>query len=230
MSIKISPSLMCMDMLNVSSQIAILNPKVDYLHIDIIDWHYVKNLCLSPSFMDQLKKITDVPMDAHLMVEGVDVDLADYCIETGAGMVTLPADQIGKNAFRLINSIKDQGKLVGIYVNPALPLDTIGMYIHLADKITIMTVDPGYAGQKFVSESLGKIEYARELKEKHGYKYEIEIDGSCNVKTYADLYQAGAEVFVVGSSGLFSLDSDLNVAWERMAQDIYNTTGQGVRK
>jgi len=219
-----------MDMLNVSKEIAILNSKVDYLHIDIIDWHYVKNLCLAPSFMDQLKMITDVPMDAHLMVEGIDTDLVDYCIETGAGMVTLPADQIGRNAFRLINRIKDQGKLVGIYINPAMSLDTISMYIHLADKITIMTVDPGYAGQKFVSESLSKIELARELKEKYGYKYEIEIDGSCNIKTYADLYKAGAEVFVVGSSGLFSLDKDLNVAWDRMAQDIYNATGQGVGK
>lgn len=228
MSIKISPSLMCMDILHVADQIAFLNNKADYYHVDIIDWHYVKNFCLAPFFMDQLKTITDVPMDAHLMVDNVDIDLIDECIKTGAGMVTLPADIIGRRAFRLINNIKDHGRKVGVYINPSMRLEEISLYIHLVDKITIMTVDPGYAGQKFIRESLDKIRQAKELREQNGYAYEIEVDGSCNINTYKELYDAGADVFILGTSGLFNMDKELEKAWEIMADNIHKTTGQKV--
>lgn len=230
MGIKISPSLMCMDMLHVADQIEFLNDKADYLHVDIIDWHYVKNFCLAPFFMDQLKTITDVPMDAHLMVDNTDVDLAQECIRTGAGMVTLPVDIVGRRIFRMINDIRERGAQVGVYLNPGMRLDEISHFIHLVDKITFMTVDPGYAGQKFIRESLDKVEQARTLREKNDYTYEIEIDGSCNMGTFKDLHAAGADVFIVGSSGLFGLDKDLAKAWDIMTDNIYKATGQRVNR
>ena len=225
MGLKIAPSLMCMDLLNVQKQIKILEKKSAYFHVDIIDWHYVKNFSLAPCFMNQVKTITSVPMDAHLMVDNVDTDLVEYCIETGASVVTLPADAIGRRAFRLIDEIKQAGKKAGVYINPSQKLDDISMYIHLLDKITIMTVDPGYAGQKFIRESLQKIKQAKDLKEKKRYTYEIEIDGSCNKKTYSELYNSGAEVFIVGSSGLFSLDTDLEKAWAKMEKNLIEAIG-----
>ena len=111
MKVKISPSLMCMDMMNVQEQMKVLN-RADYLHIDILDWHYVKNLCLAPCFMEQLKEITDVPMDAHLMVDNTDVDLVDLCIDSGAGIVTLAPDVVERKAFRLIDHIISKGCLL----------------------------------------------------------------------------------------------------------------------
>jgi len=228
MSIKISPSLMCMDILHVADQVKVMDEGASYYHVDIIDWHYVKNFCLAPFFMDQLKTITNVGMDAHLMVDNVDVDLVELCIDSGAEMVTLPADIIGRKAFRLINVIKNRGKKVGVYINPSMRLEEISLYIHLVDKVTFMTVDPGYAGQPFIAESLDKIKQAKELKEEKGYSYEIEVDGSCNLKTYDKLFKAGAEVFIVGSSGLFSLDNDLKTAWGKMEENIEKTTGQKV--
>lgn len=219
-----------MDMLHVADQIAFLNQKADYYHVDIIDWHYVKNFCLAPFFMDQLKTITDVPMDAHLMVDNTDVDLSQECIRTGAGMVTLPVDIVGRRVFRMINDIRDRGAKVGVYLNPATRLEEINHYIHLVDKITFMTVDPGYAGQKFIRESLDKIAQARVLREKNGYTYEIEVDGSCNAGTFKELFEAGADVFIVGSSGLFGLNKDLVKAWQIMTDNIYKATGQKVNR
>lgn len=226
MSIKVSPSLMCMNILDIRSQMKVLNEKSKYLHIDIIDWHYAKNFSLSPDFIKQLSKITEVPMDAHLMVEGLNLELIEQCIDSGASMITLQADTIGKNAFTIINRIKQLHKQVGVSINPSLPLDIIKLYIHLVDKITIMTVDPGYAGQKFVNEALVKIEQARDLKRQNGFEYEIEVDGACNEKTYKELYQAGAEILVLGSSGLFNLDKDLSIAWSIMEENLFKTTQQ----
>jgi D-allulose-6-phosphate 3-epimerase len=109
---------------------------------------------------------------------------------------------------------------VGIVLNPATPVDYIKHYIHLLDKITVMTVDPGYAGQPFIPEMLNKIQELAQLKKEKNYSYLIEVDGSCNKNTYQDLLEAGAEVLIVGSSGLFNLDPELTVAWDKMTADI----------
>ena len=224
MKVKISPSLMCMDMMNVQEQMKVLN-RADYLHIDILDWHYVKNLCLAPCFMEQLKEITDVPMDAHLMVDNTDVDLVDLCIDSGAGIVTLAPDVVERKAFRLIDHIKSKGARAGAYINPGMALEVVFPYIHLLDVITFMTVDPGFAGQRFIGESLEKMRQTKRLKQEKSYAYEIQVDGSCNKTTYKKMYDAGAEIFVVGASGLFGNDPDLVKAWEIMERDIAEAIG-----
>lgn len=225
MKVKIAPSLMCMDLMNVQKQMEFFNKKADYLHVDIIDWHYAKNFCLAPCFMDQLKEISNVPMDVHLMVDNVDMDLVNLCIDSGAEVITVIPETVEKFMFRLIDTVKARGKKIGVALNPATPLETIFMYIHLLDKITFMTVDPGFAGQKFIRESLDKVRQAKKLREEKGYHFEIEVDGSCNLKTYKELYDAGIEVFIVGSSGLFGLDKDLETAWNKMENNINSEIG-----
>ena len=224
MKVKIAPSLMCVDMMDVREQMKILN-KADYMHIDILDWHYAKNLSLSPSFMEQLGAITDVPMEAHLMVDNTDADLVDLCLKSGAEIITMAPEVIQSRAFRLIDMIKSAGKKAGVFINPAMPLEFIMPYIKLLDMITFMTVDPGFAGQKFVEESLAKMQAARQLRGELGCDFEIQVDGSCNKKTYKKLYDAGAEVLVVGSSGLFGNDPDLAKAWDIMESDIAEEIG-----
>ncbi|KGA98654.1 allulose-6-phosphate 3-epimerase [Alkalihalobacillus alcalophilus ATCC 27647 = CGMCC 1.3604] len=217
---KFSPSLMCMDLSRFKEQVEVLNDKADFYHVDIMDGHFVKNITLSPFFIQELKKITDVPIDAHLMVTNP-ADFVEMTIDAGADYISLHAETINGNAFRLINQIKEKGKKFGVVLNPATPLESIRHYIQHVDKLTIMTVDPGFAGQKFVEEMIGKIKEAKELKERNGYKYLITIDGSCNKNTFKKLVEAGAEVLIVGSSGLFGLDEDVNIAWDKMMDTFH---------
>jgi D-allulose-6-phosphate 3-epimerase len=215
MTYQFSPSLMCMDLWDIRNQVEVINNRADMVHIDIMDGHFVKNITLSPFFMEQLKNELKVPMDVHLMVENPS-DFIKMVIDAGATYVSPHAETINSDAFRIINQIKDAGCKVGVVLNPATPLSYIQHYIHHLDKITIMTVDPGYAGQKFIPEMLDKIREAKALKEEKGYHYLIEIDGSCNKNTFKQLAEAGSEVFIIGSSGLFNEDKDLNVAWDKM--------------
>ena len=206
-----SPSLMCMDLLSMKEQVEILNERADFYHVDIMDGHFVKNITLSPFFVSNLKRISKLPIDVHLMTEYPD-DYIEELAKSGADYICPHAETINKDAFRIINKIKGFGCKAGIVLNPATPIEWIKYYIHLLDKITVMTVDPGFAGQPFIPEMLDKIKELKELKEKNGYNYLIEVDGSCNERTFDILTEAGAEVLIVGSSGLFNLDSDLSKA------------------
>ncbi len=219
MTYMISPSLMCMNLIEIKSQLDVLNTRADFLHIDIMDGHYVKNITLSPFFIEQIRPYTNLKIDVHLMVEEPS-NFIDAVANAGADYICPHAETINRDAFRIINQIKKHNKKVGVVLNPATPVEYIKHYIHLLDKITIMTVDPGYAGQPFIPEMLNKIQELAKLKKENGYKYLIEIDGSCNTKTFHDLLGAGAEVLIVGTSGLFNLDADLSVAWEKMTANI----------
>ena len=214
-----NPSLMCMDLLNIKEQIEILNERADMYHVDIMDGHFVKNITLSPDFVKAISKVVKIPMDCHLMVTDPD-DYIESLAKAGAGYICPHAETINSDAFRIINKIRANGCKVGVVLNPATPLAYIQHYIHLVDKITIMSVDPGFAGQPFIREMLGKIAEAKRLKEENGYKYIIEVDGSCNAGTFKELAEAGTECFIVGTSGLFNLDEDLTVAWDKMIENF----------
>lgn len=224
-----SPSLMCMNLLELKQQVEILNERADFYHVDIMDGHYVKNITLSPMFVEAIKKITDVPIDCHLMTTNPD-DFIEPLAAAGADYICPHAETINAEAFRIINKIKALGCKFGIVLNPATPMSYIQHYIHHVDKLTIMSVDPGFAGQPFVREMLDKAREAARLKEEHGYHYIIEIDGSCNERTYKEINDAGIECFIVGSSGLFNLDEDLVKAWDKMAAHFEKATGIKVGK
>lgn len=219
MNYKFSPSLMCMNLLKLEEQINFFNKKADFLHVDIMDGHYVKNITLSPYFINEIKNIVTIPIDAHLMVEEPG-EFIEMLAKAGATYICPHAETINKDAYRIIDLIKSLGCKVGVVLNPATPVEYIKHYIHLIDKITVMSVDPGFAGQKFIPEMLDKLTELKELKEKSNYSYLIEVDGSCNVNTFQLLKKAGTEVFIVGSSGLFNLDDNLEVAWEKMMKNF----------
>jgi D-allulose-6-phosphate 3-epimerase len=222
---KFSPSLMCMDLLNIKEQVSVLNTRADFYHVDIMDGHFVKNITLSPDFVKALSSISTIPIDCHLMVTNPD-DYIEPLAKAGAGYICPHAETINSDAFRIINKIKSFGCKVGVVLNPATPLSYIQHYIHLVDKITIMSVDPGFAGQPFIREMLDKIKEAKKLKEENNYSYLIEIDGSCNERTYKELSEAGVEVFILGTSGLFNLDKSLEAAWDKMRAIFREQTGK----
>lgn len=219
MRIQISPSLMCMNLMEIKQQLAVLNTRADFLHVDIMDGHYVKNITLSPFFIEQIRPHTPVAIDVHLMVEQP-TDFIEAVANAGADYICPHAETINRDAFRVINLIRRLGKKPGVVLNPATPVSFIHHYLHLLDKITVMTVDPGYAGQPFIPEMVEKIRALSALKRAHGHHYLIEIDGSCNQRTYRTLLEAGAEVLIVGTSGLFNLHDDLSTAWTMMRDSI----------
>ena len=219
MRIQISPSLMCMNLMEIKQQLAVLNSRADFLHVDIMDGHYVKNITLSPFFIEQIRPHTPVAIDVHLMVEQP-TDFIEAVAKAGADYICPHAETINRDAFRVINLIRSLGKKPGVVLNPATPVSFIHHYLHLLDKITVMTVDPGYAGQPFIPEMVEKIQELSALKRAHGHHYLIEIDGSCNQRTYRTLLEAGAEVLIVGTSGLFNVHDDLTTAWTMMRSSI----------
>lgn len=224
MNVKFSPSLMCMDLLNIERGIRVLDADSDYYHVDVIDWHYCKNMSLAPCFAEAIHRISDTPLDMHLYVDNIESDLIQLCIESGAEIITMPPEVVQRQVFRLIRQIKQAGKKVGFFLNPSAQLDLLHPYIDQIDRLLIMTVDPGFAGQPFIESSLEKIREAKESKQANGYTYEIAVDGCCNERYYHDLYKAGAEVFIVGTSGLFGKDSDLKKALEIAKQQIQEAT------
>lgn len=206
--VKLSPSLMCMDLGKFTEQITYLNTVMDYYHIDIMDGHYVNNMTLSPWFIEQLQAHTDVPMDAHLMVTNP-VDYVETLLELGVEVISIHAEHLNGHAFRLNQTIQAKGKKMGVVLNPETPMDLILDYLHLIDIVTVMTVDPGFAGQKFIVESLNKVRWLKKYREENNLSYLIQIDGSCNENTYQMMLEAGADILIIGSSGLFNLDSDI---------------------
>jgi D-allulose-6-phosphate 3-epimerase len=208
-----------MDLTQFREQITAMNSRADFYHVDIMDGSYVKNITLSPFFIENLKKITDVPIDVHLMVNHPE-DIIPMCIDAGADIISFHPETANNKIFRLLNQIKDAGRRCGVVLNPATPADAIKEYAHLLDRVTVMSVDPGYAGQKFIPESLNKIKQLIAMREENGYHYLTEIDGSCNEKTFNVISRSGVDVFIVGTSGLFSLADNVSEAWDKMV-DIY---------
>lgn len=227
MNVQISPSLMCMNFLHLQEQITCLNTRADYFHVDIMDGHFVKNLALSTDFVKAIAPIAKLPLDCHLMVTDP-ADYVDPLIDAGAEWICMQSETIVAQAFRLIDHIHARGKKAGVVLSPETLFDAIRHYVNKVDKITVMTVDPGFAGQNFIAEMLDKIAEIRAYKEKTGAKFLIEVDGSCNKNTYQRLRAAGAEILIVGSSGLFGLDKNLEKAWEKMAQIYEEETGESL--
>lgn len=228
-NIRISPSLMTMDLDKFKEQILFLNDNVDSYHIDIMDGHYVPNITLSPWFIEELRKISDKPVSVHLMVTDPSF-WVQQLINIKAEWICLHAEVINGLAFRLIDQIHDAGLKVGIVLNPETPIEIMEQYIDLVDKVTIMTVDPGFVGQRFIESALEKIVKLRKLREKNGYSYVIEMDGSSNRKSFKKIEEAGPDIYIVGRSGLFGLNEDIEVAWNIMIKDFEETTGKKVRE
>lgn len=222
-----SPSLMCMNLARFEEQIRFLSARASSLHVDIMDGHYVPALTLSPSILSQVARLSTAPIHAHLMVEQPGL-FVEETVRAGASMVVLHPETVERDVFRLLKRIKELGARTGIALNPSTSIESARYYLESVAKVTVMTVDPGFAGQPFIPEMLKKIETIRALKEREGCSWVIEADGSCNARTFGDLARAGVEVFVVGYSGLFDLDPDIERAWGRMEKS-FSAAVEGAR-
>ncbi|WP_208560067.1 D-allulose 6-phosphate 3-epimerase [Marinilactibacillus kalidii] len=221
--VEISPSLMTMDLDKFKEQITFLNDHADSYHIDIMDGHYVPNITLSPWFIEEVRKISDLPVSVHLMVTEPSFWVPQL-IDLKCEWICMHAEVLDGLAFRLIDDIHDAGLKAGVVLNPETPIETIFPYIELVDKITIMTVDPGFAGQRFIDNTLDKIVALKKLREEKGYNYVIEMDGSSNRKTFKKIDAAGPDIYIVGRSGLFGLTESIDTSWDTMVKDYEDMT------
>lgn len=208
MDVRISPSLMCMDLMHIADEINKLEVIADEYHADIIDWHYCRNMSLAPCFIEGIRGITKKPIEAHLYVDNIDAELVELCMDSGASIVTMPPEVIERQVYRLKRLTEDRGVGFGVFINPAVSLDVVEPYLDQLNRLLILTVDPGFAGQPFVESSLRKIEAAAKRRDQLGLSFDIEVDGCCNERYYRRLRDAGADTFVLGGSGLFKKDPD----------------------
>lgn len=220
----ISVSLMCMDFLRVGEQLEILNRNFDGLHFDIMDGHFCKNLSLSPAFLRAIRNKSDLPIDVHIMATDPG-DFIEDIARAGATSISVHAETINTDAFRTFRQIRELGCKVGLVLNPATRLEETIYLLGEVDLLTIMTVDVGFVGQKFIFEMLDKIRTAKQMRESRDYHYLIQIDGGCKKDYYRQLYLAGADAYIVGNAGLFSLDKDLQKASDEMHRQFDEATG-----
>ena len=169
----------------------------DYLHIDVMDGHYVPNISFGPNIVKSIRSITSKTLDVHLMISPVRQHINNF-VKAGANIISFHPEA-DSNPKRTIETIKELNCKCGIAIHPKIKLKDIEKYMHLVDIIIIMTVVPGFGGQSFMKNQLSKISKLKELRTKNNLKFEIEIDGGINEKTSRLCIKKGADVLVAGS-------------------------------
>lgn len=201
----IAPSILAADFTNLTQQIRMVEiGGADWIHCDIMDGHFVPNITFGPSIVKAAHKVTKLPIDVHLMIENPDKHLEDF-INAGASYVSVHVEEVD-HLNRTVNRIKELGAKAGVVINPATPVSSIVDVAEYIDLLLIMTVNPGFGGQKFIPNSLRRIKEAVTLRSEMNANFLIEIDGGVNVETAKTALEAGAEVFVAGSS-IFKADN-----------------------
>ena len=197
--IELAPSILSADFARLAGQV---HPAIEggatVLHVDVMDGHFVPNLTLGPAIVAALRKEVEVPLDCHLMVENPDEFIPAF-IEAGANWISVHQEAC-VHLHRTVEHIKSHGALAGVVVNPATPVATLEAVLHMVDYVLIMSVDPGFGGQKFIPYSLDKIQKLAMMRAAHGHHFRIEVDGGVALDTIADVVRAGAEVLVAGSA------------------------------
>jgi len=211
MKYRISPSLMCMDLLNIEKQIKILDNYVYSYHIDIIDGVYFKNFSFTPPFMKAIRKITNKKLDAHVMLIDPFYYLEEM-IESGADCVSIHSEKLVNEAFRTSSFLHSKNKQFGVVLAPSVPISVLMPYISEVDKVTVMTEDPGFGGGDFIPSTLNKISELVKVRDKYGLNFLIEVDGVVNKDHFKEYKDLGVDIYIVGNRGLFNLNEDLETA------------------
>jgi|TARA_B110000444_G_C18638009_1_gene500080 ribulose-phosphate 3-epimerase len=206
--IKISPSILSADFSRLGEEIIALEKAgADYIHIDVMDGHFVPNITIGPEVIKRLRPITKLTFDVHLMIAPVDNFIKDFA-DAGADIITFHPEAT-KNVSETINLIKKLGKKVGISLKPKSQIDLINEHLNEIDLILIMSVEPGFGGQKFMPEVLNKIKILRNTINKRKLKIDIEIDGGINFNNSKKVKEFGANILVSGSTVFKEHDGDL---------------------
>jgi len=206
---QITPSILNADFANLAAEVARI-PSADWVHVDVMDNHFVPNLTFGPTMVEALSRATATPLDAHLMIEDPDRWAPAYA-EAGASSVTFHVEA-AKAPVRLARELRAQGARASMALKPATPIEPYEDLLAELDMVLIMTVEPGFGGQKFLDMCLPKIRRARALMAKHGLETWLQVDGGVSLETIERCAEAGADVFVAGSAVFNADDPDAMVA------------------
>lgn len=197
--VKISPSILAADFACLGEEVtAICEAGCDYVHVDVMDGHFVPNLTIGPGVVKAIKPHASKPLDVHLMISPVDAFI-DLFAEAGADIITFHPEA-GPHPHRTVQAIKAAGCKAGISLNPATPIAALEELIEDIDLILVMSVNPGFGGQKFIKTQLEKIRRIRDLITTAGREIELEVDGGVNSKNAEEIIAAGADVLVAGTA------------------------------
>lgn len=205
---KVAPSLLSCNFLNIQQEIKHLEEAgVDYIHFDVMDGNFVPNISFAFPILNQIRQVTDLTIDTHLMVQDPERYIQTFA-EAGSDIITVHVEATN-HIHRAIQMIHDTGKKAGITLNPGTPIESVVPVLKDIDLVLVMTVNPGFGGQKFIDNGIEKIKFLKDYKEKYHLNYEIEVDGGVNEVTAKTCIDAGADVLVAGS--YFFKHKDLSI-------------------
>ncbi|MEN8705972.1 MAG: ribulose-phosphate 3-epimerase [Nocardioides marinisabuli] len=214
MGIQITPSILNADFANLGAEVARI-PSADFVHVDVMDNHFVPNLTFGPTMVEAIARSTDTPLDAHLMINDPDRHAPTY-VEAGCASVTFHVEAAAAPV-RLAREIRSAGGRASMALKPATPVEPYEDLLPELDMLLLMTVEPGFGGQKFLDLVLPKIRRARALMDKHGVETWLQVDGGVSLETIVRCAEAGADVFVAGSAVYSADDPDAMVEKLRAA-------------
>ena len=213
--IQISPSILSADFSQLGSEIKKLEEGgADLIHVDVMDGHFVPNLTIGPPVIKNLRKYTKLPFDVHLMISPVHEYIENYA-DAGADIITIHPEAT-ENLKESINLIKRLGKKVGVSLNPKTEIKTLIDEIENIDLVLVMSVNPGFGGQKFMPEILDKIKELKKIKDEGKYHFDIEVDGGINFSNSKIVLEAGANILVSGTTVFKENDGDIKINIETL--------------
>jgi ribulose-phosphate 3-epimerase len=208
---KIAPSILSADFSRLGEEVrAVDRAGADYIHVDVMDGHFVPNITIGPLVVEAVRKVTTLPLDVHLMIENPDLYIPDFA-RAGADFIVVHAEAT-QHLHRTVQLIKSFGKKAGVSFNPATPLHQLDYLIGELDLVLLMTVNPGFGGQSFIEACLPKIHALRGMLDKRGLETLLEVDGGVKIENIARISHAGADVFVAGSAVFGSADYAATIA------------------
>ena len=223
--IELAPSILSADFARLAEQVqAASEGGASLLHVDVMDGHFVPNITIGPPVVKSLRKVTDLPLDCHLMIENPDQYIPSFA-DSGADWISVHQEEC-VHLNRTLELIKSHGCRAGVVINPATPVATLAEVLDIVDFVLVMSVNPGFGGQKFIPASLNKIARLAALRAERNLSFRIEVDGGIALDTVQQVVRSGAEVLVAGSAVFGSGDPKSNA--EKMLKAAMEATLQKV--